>query len=342
MKKPYKKKPYTKKPGAKKEDQGKKIFDGFDKKIKELETKIESPETEKAIIGWLQFQSQFHNYSFRNTVWMMIQAEARDFNLTKVAPFHKWSAMKGEENKKVSINKGSKGFTVLFPFEYIIYERDKNGKFLTDKKGEKVPERDENGKIKKSLTYGAGYVFDVQQTNAKEIGAYKELNYRGKSIPIDPDLIKELATRIEDKYKIDVEFENDTTRSAGGWYTPTSNRITVNLMQCKNNAHVLGTLFHELGHARLHKDSDISRELAEGQAEAFAYAASSAFGVERESQLYIKNWVEDKHSLSEVMGNISKQVRTTFKDLNLNELAQEHAKEYYPEQVLEQEAGISR
>ena len=32
----------------KKSDKGKEIFDGFDKKIKELEEKIESPETEKA------------------------------------------------------------------------------------------------------------------------------------------------------------------------------------------------------------------------------------------------------------------------------------------------------
>jgi hypothetical protein len=322
-------------------NKSKEIFDGFDNKIKELETKIESPETEKAIKDWLKFQSQFHNYSFRNTVWMMIQAEARDFNLERVAPFKKWGEMKGHDNEKVSINKGSKGFSVLFPYEYIVYERDEKGNFVKDAKGKQVPERDENNRIKKKLSYGMGYVFDVTQTNAKEIGAFKELNYRGTSVPIDPDLIKELATRIEEKYKIDVEFENDTTRSAGGWYTPTSNRITVNLMQCKNNAHVLGTLFHELGHARLHKDSDISRELAEGQAEAFAYAASSAFGVERESQLYIKNWVEDKHSLAEVMGNISKQVRTTFKDLNLNELAQEHAKEYCPEQVLEQETGIN-
>ncbi|MCK4981512.1 MAG: hypothetical protein KAS17_01245, partial [Victivallaceae bacterium] len=95
----------------KKSDKGKKIFDAFDKKIKELEEKIESPETEKAIKEWLKFQSKFHNYSFRNIVWMMMQAEARDFEIEKVAPFKKWAEMKGKQDQKVSITKGSKGFT---------------------------------------------------------------------------------------------------------------------------------------------------------------------------------------------------------------------------------------
>jgi hypothetical protein len=74
-------------------------------------------------------------------------------------------------------------------------------------------------------------------------------------------------------------------------------------------------------------DCKDSRQLAEGQAEAFAYAACSAFGIERESQLYIKNWVKDEHSLKEVMGSISKKVREAFRDLELNELAQEHCQE---------------
>jgi hypothetical protein len=90
----------------------------------------------------------------------------------------------------------------------------------------------------------------------------------------------------------------------------------------------------------MHKDSDLSRNLAEGQAEAFAYAASSAFGIERDSQLYIKNWVEDKHSLKEVMGDISKKVREAFKDLQLNELAQEHSQELNQNQNQEQAAEM--
>jgi len=320
----------------KKSDKGKEIFDGFDKKIKELEEKIESPETEKAIKDWLKFQSKFHNYSFRNTVWMMMQAEARDFEIEKVAPFKKWSEMKGKQDQKVSITKGSKGFTVLFPYERISYERDEKGKFIEDKDGKRIPERDENGKIKKITQFGAGYVFDIKQTNAKEIGAFQELNYRGNAVEINADLLKEVANRITEKYKIQVDFVKDPTCSAGGWYNPCDNKIAVNLATCKHNSHRLGTLFHELGHARTLDDCKDSRQLAEGQAEAFSYAACSAFGIERESQLYIKNWVQDDHSLKEVMGSISTKVREAFKDLQLNELTEEHCQAHNQNQDHEQ------
>jgi N-terminal domain of anti-restriction factor ArdC len=232
----------------KKSDKGKEIFDGFDNKIKELEEKIESPETEKAIKEWLKFQSKFHNYSFRNTIWMMLQAEARGFEIEKVAPFKKWTEMKGVEDQKVSITKGSKGFTVLFPYEHISYERDEKGKFVEDKNGKRIPERDENGKIKKRLCYGTGYVFDIKQTNAKEIGAFQELNYRGEAVEVDADLLKEVASRITEKYKIQVDFVKDPSCTAGGWYNPSDNKIGINLATCKHNAHRLGTLFHELGH----------------------------------------------------------------------------------------------
>jgi hypothetical protein len=312
----------------KKVDKGKEIFDAFDKKIKELEEKIESPETEKAIKEWLKFQSKFHNYSFRNTIWMMLQAEARKFEIEKVAPFKKWAEMTGDENQKVSITKGSKGFTVLFPYEHIKYERDEKGKFIEDKSGKRIPERDENGKIKKNIRFGVGYIFDLKQTNAREIGAFKELKYRGEDVEIDADLLKEVANRITEKYKIQVDFVKDPTCSAGGWYNPCDNKIGINLSTCKNNAHRLGTLMHEIGHARTMDDCKNSRKLSEGKAEAFAYAACSAFGIERESQLYIKNWVKDDHSLKEVMGDISKKVREVFRDLDLNELAQKHCQEY--------------
>ena len=324
----------------KKSDKGKEIFDAFDNKLKELEEKIESPETERAIKEWLKFQSKFHNYSFRNTIWMMMQAKARDFNIERVAPFKKWAEMKGAEDQKVSITKGSKGFTVLFPYERISYERDENGKFIEDENGKRIPELDENGKVKKITQFGIGYVFDISQTNAKEIGAVHELNHRGEAVEMDADLLKKVANRITERYKIQVDFVKDPTCSAGGWYNPCDNKIGINLSTCKHNSHRFGTLMHELGHSCTLDDCQDSRKLAEGKAEAFAYAACSVFGIERDSQLYIKNWVENEHSLKEVMGDISQKVREAFKELQLNELVQEHSQELNQNQEQEHAAEM--
>jgi len=311
----------------KKSDKGKEIFEGFDKKIRELEEKIESPETEKEIRDWLKFQSRFHNYSLHNTIWMMLQAKVREVEIERVAPFKKWIEMTGDQGQKVTVNKGAKGFTVLFPYEHIVYERDAKGRFLVDNNGQRIPELDEDGKIRKIRCFGIGYVFDIKQTNAKEIGAFKDLEHRGKDIPIDADLVKEVANRITAKYKIPVDFVKDPGCTAGGWYDIRDKKIGINLAVSKTNAHRLGTLFHELGHSCTLDDSQNSRKLAEGKAEAFAYAACSAFGIERDSQLYIKHWVSDKYSLKDVMGDISKKVREAFNDLKLNELALEQSQE---------------
>ncbi|MDD5728518.1 MAG: ArdC family protein [Victivallales bacterium] len=324
----------------KKSDKGREIFEGFDKKIKELEWKIESPETEKAIKDWLKFQSRFHNYSLHNTIWMMLQAAACKVEIEQVAPFKKWVEMTGDQGRKVTVNKGAKGFTVLFPYEHVSYECDEKGRFLLDEDGQRVPELDKDGNIRKIRRFGIGYVFDVKQTNAREIGAFKDLDHRGKIVEINADLVKEAAGRITEKYKIPVDFVKDPACAAGGWYDVRNKKIGVNIATCKNNAHRLGTLFHELGHAKTIDDSQNSRKLAEGKAEAFAYAACSAFGIERDSQLYIKHWVSDKYSLKEVMGDISRKVREVFNDLKLNELALEHSRECRRSQEHEQTAEM--
>jgi hypothetical protein len=309
----------------KKSDKVKALITGFDAKIKELEARINSPETEKTIRDWLKFQSRFHNYSARNTMWMMFQALQRNITLESVAPFPVWASMKNEAGAKVSIKKGSKGFEILFPFVQKIYEQDEKGNFILDDSGKKIPEIDDYGQEKTKMLFGIGYVFDVNQTTAREIGAYKELSYRNKDFAIEPQLVKTIARRITEKYHIPVEFVRDVFSKASGTYYPGKNMISVNLDRCNGNAHVLSTLFHELGHARMHSDfKGENRELAEGQAEAFAFAASSAFGIEQKSELYIKHWIKNEVPLTAVLENISKHVKDVFNDLGLPELSKQY------------------
>lgn len=307
-----------------KSDKAKEILDGVSQSVAELEKKIGSPETEKTIREWLQFQSQFHDYSFYNTFFLYVQAYARNYQLERVASFKKWTEFQGENGERVSIQKGAKGFAVLFPFQQIRYELDDKGNFILDHKGEKVPQLDENGNVKKTLLFGHGYVFDVKQTNAKEVGAYKTLNHRGEAFEIDSSVIDEIAARITSKYKIPVEFKSVPGKSAGGWYSPLENSITVNTAVVDQfSSHALGTLFHELGHAVMHgKESPgMSTEAKEGQAEAFAYAAVLPFGIVRQSELYIKSWISDEVPLEQVLKDISSHVRKAYSELGIAELA---------------------
>ena len=305
------------------ESKGKQLLKQIEDSISELEKKIDSPETEKAIRDWLLCQSKFHHYSMLNTFWMQMQSAFKNIPLSQVASFRKWTEMQNENGENVQIKKGARAFSILYPMFMPIYQKDEDGNFILDKDGNKVPEKNEDGSDAEIIRYGVGHVFDISQTNAIEIGAVKTLDHRGMEVPVQPGILDEVARRITEVYQFPVLFVSDPSNAAGGWFDRLDRSITINRAVSKSLSHQLGTLFHELGHGILHGDKScsLSRELKEGQAEAFAFAAASAFGIERKSELYIKCWIENDVPLVEVMKNISKNVRDAFEKLNLEELA---------------------
>lgn len=307
----------------KKESKGRQLLKQIEDSISELEKKIDSPETEKAIRDWLLCQSKFHTYSMMNTFWMQFQSVIKKIPLSQVASFRKWTEMQNDQGEKVQINKGAKAFSIIYPMFKTIYQKDEDGNYLLDENGNKIPEKNKDGSDAQAIYYGVGYVFDISQTNAVEIGAVKTLDYRGKDVPVQPEILDEVARRITQEYKFPVHFISDPTNAAGGWFDLSDQSITINRAISKSLSHQLGTLFHELGHGILHgsESCNFSREMKEGQAEAFAYAAAAAFGIERKSELYIKSWIENEVPLADVMKNISTNVRDAFEKLNLEELA---------------------
>lgn len=305
------------------ESKGRQLISQIENSISELEKKIDSPETEKTIRDWLLCQSKFHNYSMMNTFWMQAQSITKNIPLSQVASFRKWTEMQNDQGEKVQINKGAKAFSIIFPMFKPIYQKDEDGNYLLDENGEKIPEKNKDGSDAQAIYYGVGYVFDISQTNAVAIGAVKTLDHRGKDVPVQPEILDEIARRITETYQFPVHFLSDPSNAAGGWFDRMDQSITINRAVSQSLSHQLGTLFHELGHGILHGDSSckFSRELKEGQAEAFAYAAAAAFGIERKSELYIKSWIENEVPLADVMKNISTNVREAFEKLNLEELA---------------------
>jgi len=306
------------------DSKGRQLISQIESSISELEKKIDAPETEKTIREWLLCQSKFHNYSMMNTFWMHAQSVCKKIPLSQVASFRKWTTeMQNDQGEKVQINKGAKAFSIIYPMFKTIYQKDENGKYLLDENGNKIPEKNDDGSDAQTIYYGVGYVFDISQTNAVAIGAVKTLDHRGKDVPVQPGILDEIARRITDTYHFPVHFLSDPSNAAGGWFDRMDQSITINQAVSKSLSHQLGTLFHELGHGILHGDPscNFSRELKEGQAEAFAYAAAAAFGIERKSELYIKSWIENDVPLVDVLKNISKNVRDAFTKLNLEELA---------------------
>ena len=302
---------------------GRQLISQIESSISELEKKIDAPDTEKTIREWLLCQSKFHHYSMMNTFWMQAQSVTKNIPLSQVASFRKWTEMQNDQGEKVQINKGAKAFSIIYPMFKPVYQKDENGKYLLDENGNKIPEKNKDGSDAQAIYYGVGYVFDISQTNAVAIGAVKTLDHRGKDVPVQPEILDEIARRITETYHFPVHFLSDPSIDAGGWFDRSDQSITINRAVSKSLSHQLGTLFHELGHGILHGDPSckFSRKLKEGQAEAFAYAAAAAFGIERKSELYIKSWIENDVPLVDVLKNISTNVRAAFEKLKLEELA---------------------
>ena len=291
-------------------------LNSIDEQLAALAEKLDLPETTEEIKKVLEFQANFYRYSFNNQMFLFFQAKERDYYLEQVASFQYWTKLKRGSKKNVSIRKGEHGFCVLVPVEYTLYERDEEGNFVLNQEHEKIPMLDENGNIKKGITFKLGYVFDVNQTNAKEIGIYKKLAYRNSESDINSKVFDKLLESVKNTYDVNFDFKN--LGAAGGYYKQSENLIVINNSPDKTTANRISTLFHELGHFLMHSnDEDIAREKAEGEAEGFSYILSSFFGINNKSELYIKSWGNNAEEFKATMENISNTAKKAMNDLKL-------------------------
>ncbi|OGO91951.1 MAG: hypothetical protein A2Y17_02555 [Clostridiales bacterium GWF2_38_85] len=295
-------------------------LNSIDEKLINLAERLDSPETIMEIKKVLEFQASFYNYSFHNQMFLFFQSIERNYYLEQVASFQQWKSLKKDNKENVHVRKGEHGFYVLVPVEYTIYERDEEGNYILDSENEKIPELDENGEIKKGLTFKLGYVFDVNQTNAKELGIYKKLAYRNNETLIDESIMNKLIESIINRYKLNIEFKN--IGAAGGYYKKSENLIVINNSEEKTVANKISTLFHELGHFLMHSSDEdtFRRDKAEGEAEGFSYILSSFFGIENKSELYIKSWGNNADEFKATLENISTTAKKAIRELNLEKI----------------------
>lgn len=303
----------------------------INEKFETLASNLDSKQTEDEIKNYLKFAGQFHQYSTRNQMLIADEAMLRNVSVEHVASFKTWSDLKNDEAVKASVKKGEKGFTILVPTPFMKYELDADKKYLFDKKGEKIPRRDEEGNIIKGMAFKAGTVFDVNQTTAKEIGAFKSLDYRAK-IDINESLFERLSKDIAEKFNVTVTQEY--IGKAKGSYSPAENKIEIN--PAYTTSEKISTLYHELGHHLIHgpkfksgeldySNMHLDRGAREGEAESFSYILSSMSGIENKSELYIKTWGNDAKDLKERFELITGKAKEAIQTLNLeNVIKQEH------------------
>lgn len=242
---------------------------------------------------YLDTISKFHNYSRRNID--LIHQQKPDATL--IAGAKKWN-----ESFERYINKGEKGFTIYAPSEYKV--KDLNGDFVLDK----------DGKVKTNIRFIPVKVFDVSQTNGKELSLNSvELENNVENYVDIYKALKEIA----DKDNIKIVFvDKELMPTAYGSYTPAKN--TIELRKGMGQGDTLSTLIHELAHAKYQSKIITTEEYAlnELHAESIAYVTSKHLGLDTSKQSfgYLNSYMKDRKDFTDLDKVIDK-IHNDAKDL---------------------------
>ena len=242
---------------------------------------------------YLDTISKFHNYSRRNID--LIHQQKPDATL--IAGAKKWN-----ESFERYINKGEKGFTIYAPSEYKV--KDLNGDFVLDK----------DGKVKTNIRFIPVKVFDISQTNGKELSLNSvELENNVENYVDIYKAVKEIA----DKDNIKIVFvDKELMPRAYGSYTPAKN--TIELRKGMGQGDTLSTLIHELAHAKYQSKIITTEEYAlnELHAESIAYVTSKHLGLDTSKQSfgYLNSYMKDRKDFTDLDRVIDK-IHNDAKDL---------------------------
>ena len=231
---------------------------------------------------YLTKMSQLNNYSNRNLRLILAQnPEAK-----QVASFKQW-----KENFGRHVKKGEKALRIFKPMTKI--KKDENNQPILDK----------NGKPETVTFFGLVPVFDVSQTEGKEMPKAAEV--KEQLTDLDYANLYRALMAIAKENDVSVRFE-EMENNKQGYYSVPENQIVLRSNEM-NKAQIIKTFLHEMAHAELHhadnpQKENLTRSTAELQAESVAYVVSSYYGIDTSeySFNYLSGWSADKETLADL------------------------------------------
>ena len=212
---------------------------------------------------YLKFSARFHQYSFCNTFLIMCQMPAA----TRVAGYNAWKKM-GRQ-----VQRDEHGIKIFVPFK---------GKVIRD---------DEEHEVLKG--FGIGNVFDVSQTKGDPLPEIVTSISGDDQVSIYAKLLQLAKSK-----GLEVEFE----KMGAFGYLNANDKI--GLAEGHDLNQSAQTLAHELAHWYLaHLGSDISRDLAEFEAESTAFVLCEHFGfaTHQVTMGYLASWCKTEQKLHEMV-----------------------------------------
>ena len=193
--------------------------------IYDLYKKFLAKKTIQDFIGIIAYYKQLHNYSIRNRILAIVQAEDRGHKefVGVLNSFLNW------KKQDIQILKGSKSYKVLVP----IFNAKKNDEETTTQEGEKQ---------EKILSYfKLGSVFDISQTDEYKNFLKERAEIDAKIMSnheIDYNLALDFVKKNYPQIALKEDFKHQEMK---GSYHPLTHQITI----YEKSSH---TVFHEVGH----------------------------------------------------------------------------------------------
>jgi len=262
-----------------------------------LVAKTDALVTSEGWMEYLAFAARFRQYSFNNTLLILIQCP----HATRVASYKKWQEL-GRQ-----VDKGQKGLSIFAP----------------------MMRKREDEKTGEEKRYISGFrlvpVFDVSQTSGDEL----------PEDPAAPVLLDgEAPEGLWDSLATIVEASGYTLRigpseHGENGYTRPSDKV-VQVTEGLSDAQSAKTLIHEVAHMLLHTDDKaltedalLHRNVAEVEAESVAHIVAMVHGLATEdySVPYVAGWSNGKTEV--IAATADRVLRTAKQVLAITEPADE-------------------
>ena len=237
---------------------------------------LESGHSE-VLTAYLGAMAKFHTYSFGNV--MLIARQKPD--ATNVAGLRAWNSL-GR-----FVKRGEKGIFILAPM--VGYRRSRQSEIATDIETENAADE---RKPQQLFGFHAVYVFDISQTEGKDLPALTEVNG-------DVSGYRERLFKFVEGQSVELSFSEGIAPAKG-----LSHGGKITLLSGMQPAEEFSTLVHEIAHEMLHRGERrtmTTKQVRETEAEAVAFVVCQSVGLQNgtASQDYIQLWHGDGNLLRE-------------------------------------------
>jgi len=236
--------------------------------VKELAEQMRQGKSE-SLARYLDFSAQFHQYSFRNLMLIMLQCP----DASQVAGLRQWNKL-GRQ-----VRAGEHGIMILAPMA--VWRRSEGD---AEPASEAETTQSERTETRSKITiFKPVYVFNVSQTEGEPLPEFQRAcGDVSECLPALREVIRERGITLEER---EVVARSSTTNGAsyGG-------RIV--LQQGLPDAEAFSVLVHELSHEQLHWGKEVramklGKTIEEVEADATAYVVCRHFGVECHASDYL-------------------------------------------------------